>query len=494
MSAEAPAKLPETAGQGVMASARWPMWAALALALLSCLPVLVARYPQMTDYPAHLARYHVMLEIGHNAALARYYAFDWWWSGNLGADLLIRPLTALVGLENAGRLIAGVIPPLTGLGIVAVEWALRRRIGVGTFLAFAFIWSPSMLLGFLNFTLSLSLALFAFAGWVLLQGKSWRPLVFLPAALLVWLCHVSGWGILGLMVFGYEWSRSKSLSAFLAPWPLTLPVLPLLFGSGTKGVVSYGAYVHIYKMAIWGKAMRDHIEWLDRGSLYLVGGAVLLALAFRRIDWRLGWGALIVCLGSLAMPRHIAGGDYADYRMISSELMLACMAIDWRVPRAVLLLAPALFLARLGVTTADWQRDSQAFAGMLPALDHVPHGARVASAVAVRRGGWAFDPFEHVGGYAVFRRDALSNMNFALPHVHMLRLREGGPGFADPSQRVFHNVGTPLDLSTFAPAAQADWLWYVGAAEPAKLPPGAVIVWRGQGSLLARLANSPHRR
>jgi hypothetical protein len=118
----------------------------------------------------------------------------------------------------------------------------------------------------------------------------------------------------------------------------------------------------------------------------------------------------------------------------------------------------------------------------------------VASAVAVPRGGWAFDPFEHVGGYAVFRRDALSNMNFALPHVHMLRLREGGPGFADPSQRVFHKAGTPLDLSAFAPAEQADWLWYVGAAEPAKLPPGAVIVWRGQGSLLARLANPPHRR
>ena len=45
---------------------RLPHTFALALALLSCLPVLVARYPQMSDYPAHLARYHVMLEAGAN--------------------------------------------------------------------------------------------------------------------------------------------------------------------------------------------------------------------------------------------------------------------------------------------------------------------------------------------------------------------------------------------------------------------------------------------
>ena len=33
----------------------------LAMAVLACLPVLVATYPQMVDYPAHLARYYVML-------------------------------------------------------------------------------------------------------------------------------------------------------------------------------------------------------------------------------------------------------------------------------------------------------------------------------------------------------------------------------------------------------------------------------------------------
>ena len=88
----------------------------LLLVLLSILPVLVAVYPQMVDYPAHLARFHVMLERDHSPFLQQYYGFKWRWMGNLGADLLVKPLAALFPLELAGRIIAGLIPLLTGLG------------------------------------------------------------------------------------------------------------------------------------------------------------------------------------------------------------------------------------------------------------------------------------------------------------------------------------------------------------------------------------------
>lgn len=476
-----------------MRSAPASLWLAVICAALASLPVLVARYPQMTDYPAHLARYHVMINLHHSADLARFYAFDWMWTGNLGADLLIRPLAALLGVEAAGWLIVALIPALTGLAILSVEWVLRRRIGLGSYLAFAFIWSPSLLLGFLNFTLSLALALFAFAGWVALEGKRWRAALFLPAALVVWLCHVSGWGILGLMVFGYEWSRRKGFAAFWAPWPLTLPMLPLVFGGSGAGAMSYGSHVDIYKWAIWMRAMRDRFEWLDKGSLILVLLVVLGAFALRRIDGRLGWGALIVLLGSIAIPRHIAGGDYADYRMISSGLLLACLAIDVPLSRAWLWLAPLLFAGRLGVTTVDWYSDSRRAENYLAVLDHVPQGARIASVVAVPRGEWRFNTFEHIAGYAVVRRDAQVNAMFALPHVHMLRLREPG-AFRDPSQRLFQRQGQRLKLADFAPATRADWLWYIGPTEPASLPAGAVVTWRGQHTLLARLAKAADRR
>jgi len=262
----------------------------LVLAVLTCLPVLVAKYPQ--------------LERGENAFLQRYYEFDWKWSGNLGADLLVQPLAALFGLEAAGRIIAGLVPLLTALGILAVEWSLRRRIGLASLLALCFVWSPSLILGFLNFGLAQAAALFAFAAWVRLEDKPWRPLLFMPLGVLVWVLHVSGWGMLGILVFGYEWHRRKDLSAFFAPWPLFLPFASLFLGDNPSGLPSYGAKVWIFKSAIWKQAMRDGIVWLDHASLLLVGrlpGAELERAALAAVG-----GASPVPGANLGHDRHLA--------------------------------------------------------------------------------------------------------------------------------------------------------------------------------------------
>jgi len=478
---------------GAAPAGRDGLWLGVVLALLAALPAIVATYPQMADYPAHLARYHVMIDGEHNPWLARHYRFEWILAGNLGVDLLIRPLAAIMGLELAGRLVVGLIPVLTGFGILAVEWTLRRRIGIGGVLAFAFIWSPMLLMGFLNFGLALALALFAFAGWVRLENWRWRWLAFLPVGCLVWLCHVSGWGTLGIMVFGYEWHRRKDWRAFVAPWPLTLPFLTLL-RAGAKDGLSWGkGDLLTYKRVIWEQAMRDQWQALDHASLVVILLILAGALLWRRIDGRLGWAALIMLVLSLVMPRHIFGGDYADFRMISSGLLVSCLAISWSPPRWVLIVAASLFVVRVGVTTIEWQRGSQETAAILSALGHLPRGARVAAAQVDELLEWGNDPASHLCAYAVVRRDALTNCNFAIPGVHMLTLRNGGQGFVDPSQRIFHLPGQHVDLAVFAPAARADYLWYIGAPPPVRLPVGAQVLSFGRGSLLLRLAN-PARR
>lgn len=471
------------------------LWIGVALALLSCLPFLFVTHPQLTDYPSHLARYHVMLDAGRSAFLARYYDFHWLLAGNTGADLLMVPLGHILGVERAGWLLGLIIPPLTGLGVIAVSWTLFRRIGPGALLALALIWSPAMGMGFYNFCLSLALALFAFAGWVRLEGSPWRWAVFLPAGLLVWLCHASGWGVLGVLVFGYEWHRNKSVRAFLAPWPLLLPAVPMLLAGGAEGGLSFGRNVLSYKTAIWLRALRDQSMVLDLGTLALLIGVLLLALRHRRIDGRLGWAALVLGVLTIAMPRHFGGGDYADYRLIAVALMVGCLAIDLpRPPRWLLGLAAAPFLVRLVMTTIAWQGQSARLDADLLALDKLPEGARVAGAVAVNPLSWGLNPFEHAPSYATVRRDALVNSHFAIPGIHMLQLKEGGRGFVDPSQRIFHRQGQPIDFAAFAPARAAEYLWYFGPPEAARLPQGARIVHRAPGSLLVHLANRPPAR
>lgn len=471
---------------------------ALLLALASCLPVLVARYPQMSDYPAHLARYAVMLDGGRSADLARYYTFRWAWTGNLGVDILIRPFAAIFGLEMGGRIIAGIIPPLTGLGLIAVDRQLHGRVTIAGLLAMLFVWSPMMLIGLLNYALGQALALWAFALWVWLdkKGAVWplRWALFGPIALVVWLSHLSAWGVLGVLLFGYEIGVAKARGrsrwwAFIAPWPLLAPLVVMVLVPGTAGTYSYGPYWWVYKQAIWLKALRDTVYALDYLSLVVVALGFLVAAVLRRLDARLGWAALILLLMTIAVPRHISGGDYADYRLVTTGLMICCLAIRWpEAPGWAITPVVMLYLARLMITTQDWHDDSVRMEKMMAALDHLPQGARVASAVLVTREQWPLNHFEHIGAYAVLRRHALVNANFAVPHVHMLQLKEAMPGFADPSQRLLLHRTQPVDLAGFAPAQQADWLWYVGEREPDTLPSGAVVVWRGQDSLLARLA------
>ncbi|MCB2061559.1 MAG: hypothetical protein R3E09_05490 [Novosphingobium sp.] len=487
----APRAANRNTGRAVARTPGFALVFGIALALLSGLPFLVAVHPQLTDYASHLARYHVMLDGGHSPYLARYYDFEWRWNGNLGADLLMWPLGRLLGVETAGWLMGFVLPPLTGFGLLTVEWVLRRRIGIGSLLAFALIWSPAMGMGFYNFCLALALALFAFAAWVRLETWRWRWLVFLPAGAIVWLCHVAGWGVLGVLVFGYEWQRRKSASAFLAPWPLALPILPLLLAGGAKGGLSYGRDVVFYKIGIWLKAMREQSMQLDLASLAILAGVLLVALLARRIDGRLGWAALIFAVLTIVMPRHLGGGDYADWRLIAVALMIGCLAIDWPAPRWVLLAASALFLVRLGVTSVSWHEQSRELEVALEALDQVPRGARVAGAVVVEASHWGINPFEHAPSYATVRRDALVNSHFAVPGIHMLRLKEGGKGFVDPSQRIYRLPGEPIDLAAFVPAHHADYLWYFGKEKPARMPKGAQVLFRTPNSFLARLAN-PH--
>ena len=187
------------------------------LVALSAAPLLWPSLPPLTDALGHLARYHVELAIDTSPYLKQFFAFRWALLGNLGVDLLVIPLAPIFGLQLTVKLIAMLIPVLTAAGLILVAreahggpkaGGVPPTIGFALPLAYGFPFQ----FGFLNYTLSMALALLAFALWLRL-GRAGRYRLrsglFLAIAPLIWLCHVYGWGVLGLLCFSAELVRDR---------------------------------------------------------------------------------------------------------------------------------------------------------------------------------------------------------------------------------------------------------------------------------------------
>ena len=64
--------------------------------------------------------------------------------------------------------------------------------------------------GFVNFMLSMAIALPSFALWLRLGrlGKlRLRAAIFVPLSCALWVCHTFGWGVLGVLAFSAEMVR-----------------------------------------------------------------------------------------------------------------------------------------------------------------------------------------------------------------------------------------------------------------------------------------------
>jgi hypothetical protein len=146
----------------------------LALVLLSCVPLLWPDVPPLLDLPGHMGRYRVQLDLATSPDLQQYFGFDWQVIGNLGVDLLVVPLAKLVGVELATKLIVMSIPPLTVAGMLWVAREVHNRLPPTVAFALPLAFGHPFMFGFVNFALSMALALLAFGFWLRLGrlGKS----------------------------------------------------------------------------------------------------------------------------------------------------------------------------------------------------------------------------------------------------------------------------------------------------------------------------------
>lgn len=503
----------------------WEHPATVLAAVLACaLPLLWPDVPPLVDLPGHMGRYHVQLEIGGSPLLQSFYDFRWALIGNLGVDLLVVPLAALIGLEPAVKLIVISIPVLTAAGFLWVAREVHGRVPPTAYFALPFTYSFPFMFGFVNFALSMALAFLAFAFWLRLArlGRlKLRAALFVPISTLVWVCHAFGWGTLGVMAFSAELIRQVDLKrpiwkagpqAAFHCLALAPPVLLMLFwrsGADVSGETSQWFKWRLKRDWVL-MALRDRWEYWDQAALAVIALVLLVGLFYwKKLEYsrNLAASAIFLAITFVCLPRIVFGSNYADMRLAPFAIAAAVLAIRYRpawAGRAGAWVAVTGLLfagARLGGNTISFWHYDRAYDRELATVGHIPRGAPVVSFVGVKcRKDWAMSRLEHLPAVALVRRDAFSNDQWSMSGAQLLTSRYPAKDnwfSLDPSQQVlarrcFSERWLTLDqsLATF-PRDKFTHVWLIrppARPDPALLR-GLQPVWQNGSSVLYRVTD-----
>jgi hypothetical protein len=409
------------------------------------------------------------------------------------------PIARLIGLESAAWLIAASLPPLMIWGVFRAAKSIYGTIPITAIATLPFVLAYPYQYGFVNYWLASALAIHAFAFWVNLENRpTLRSFLFIPISFAIWICHIYGWAILGVLVGGYELSRAfdsdrKTVlkSAMLAvkrTWPLlTVVIAMVIWRSNSQGAETYGWFDIPLKLRVVILTLRDQNKLLDLVTLTAAVYVIYFGLRDDRakLDRRFGMAALLLVGAVLILPFELLGCGFAGGRLYPFLFITAILSvrlssdtIDEKFLNAAPIVFGALFVFRIIASTLGNIEYEAANQRHIIALNYVKQGASVA--ILVRqpcKTDWRLPRIEHLGSMAILRRDAFINSQWDVPGGQLLRAKHAiGTDFnTDPSQFVA-DAGCRVDLRPMLadkisaiPRQYFDYLW-VFDFDPNSLP------------------------
>ena len=487
---------------------RWPVM--LLVCLVTIVPLLLVDFPPLVDLYGHLGRFAVQTELAQRPELQPFYSYDWKLIGNLGGDILVQVLHPLLGLEASVHAVVILTQIVGALGLMLVSREIHGRVTPFALAAIPLLYGYPFNYGFINYSLSMGLALLAYTAWLRLhrQGREGRArLWLLVAGAAIWVCHTYGWAFLGLLtgstmlaeVYAARMRPVRAVARILgACWPLLLPVVPMVIWRAESSGAGLGGWSLPFKL-IWSYSpFRSVWKVLDIGALAVVAGLIYWGRLSRsaRFDPAIGIAAALCVAFFLILPSWVFGSAFADMRLLPYGIALGLVAIGTgqgraRELRIAGMIALAFFGVRMAVTSAGFVLQDREMQAALPALDHMPKGARVAFFVIkpckVR---WTLPVLDHAAGAALARRNAFVNDQWQQPGVNPMRVHyaQGGRFVKDPSHLVLSDACGPSVLppvsKTLAklPRSAFTHVWIVGYRPERYTVPEGFVEVPGSGS------------
>ena len=497
-------------------------WFLILMVLLAAVPLIYPTIPPLTDLPEHMGRYRIQLSNPNDPLLKDYFSFHWAFIANLGVDLLIVPMAKIFGLELGVKLIVIGIVMLTASGLLWIAHEAHGRVPPPALFALPLAYSFPLIWGFLNFLLSMALALNAYALWLRLgrQGRwTLRHALFVLIGLALTTAHIFGWAVLCLLAFGAETVRARDAGKKFLPsiWQggisclsLAPPLLLLvIWRSGDASGVNVGWFGWRAKYVYMVSILRNTEMEFDLACVYLLWGLIAFGLAgvWVRMNRTLGIASLMLILAYILLPRILFGSAYADMRLAPYVMLIAVSALALATPSRrqsaiVAAAATALFVLRMGILTDDFAAHDRANAHQLAALNLVKPGSRVFVEVNLPcLSWWETSRMDHLGAMAIVRRGAFANGQWTDPGAQLVRIKYApAKGYAeDPTEILRPRRCTdrrakryPEGLNNL-PHDAFDYVWLIDMPK-AKWNsfPGLTPIWNGgESGILYRVGPRP---
>jgi hypothetical protein len=444
------------------------IWAAgLVAAMITLLvPFLMTDVPAVLDYPNHLARF-VILAQPDDPVLSRIYAPHWRVLPNLGMDVLGALLCSVLPPYQAGRILLAIalLAPTIGTAIYA-----RLAFGRWTwwsFCAAVIAYNGVFILGFMNYLLSLGVALAGAGLWRhCRQNASVRvtAVLGLLAGGLAFFCHLLGFAFFALLIGADEAHQLWRLRQTGLLGRQTILSSAALLG-GTIGPLLVVYWV-THQAAVGG----DPLQWRWAAK------PLLLAMPFMSYDTlvtqitlaiMVGLGSVIwfhshkasgvalglalITLAGIFGPFAIAGGTFLDQRLSLMAALLVFAGLNpnvsSRAGMEILSIIGAVLIVRSIDIAGTWVGRDKDLASYRAAFSQIPSGARVLSVTADHRApdhsgrGRVLHSViwldEHLGALVVIERRAFWSSLFADQNQQPLMVQ---PAYAALALPLNHQV------------------------------------------------------
>lgn len=397
--------------------------------LAICVPLVASDILPEVDYPAHLARVHMLA--GDLPGAELFYRPSWAILPNLALEIVCVPLSAVLPAPIALRIFVAIL-----LGLLVWGGALLSRAAAGRVTPLAFL--PALLaynvilaFGFLNFLFGLGLALLALARHIEGRDDSLRRRLLRESAfaLALFASHIVALAVYILAAAIHDLAARRPglrRDAAILAGAVVAPFL-LLLASPTRGEAT------LLAMHPLSSKIDKLVTVLETGqgvwdTVFAIAAlaflAAILILRLARLNRPLALVALALAAAFVIAPYRFAAAENIDTRLpvVFLAVLLAAFELTCSGARARAVAAAfaALFAFRIATTTVHHARAARALAAVRRDLmAAVPSGSLVFTAREATAPTWNPDdwrpPLFHAPALLLLDRPIYLQMLFAHP-------------------------------------------------------------------------------